>query len=128
MNELCRAINKKISARKNGTFQFNYSKKEGEVYISSPIDIGKVILNDNLREALGFKYNVINGKSAGSASSLNRVIFAEHLPAFSLDSCIFLYASFVERSRVGNTNVPLLRVLERKTSNDHIYQFIVRVQ
>jgi hypothetical protein len=85
----------------------------------------KVILNDNLRDVLGFKHNIINGKSAGSTSGMDRVIFAEY-PAFSLDSCITLYASFVERSRVGNSNVSRLLVLERKFSSEHIHHHNVK--
>jgi hypothetical protein len=123
MNELCHVINKRISACKKGTFQFNYSREKAKIYISSPIANENVILNENLREVLGFKYNLINGKSAGSASGMNLVIFAEHPPAFSSDSWIFLYASFVEISRVGNTNVSLLRVLKGITSNDHIHHY-----
>ena len=88
MNELCRAINKKNSARKNDDIQLNYSKEEGKIYIISPIDNVKIIFKDNLREVLGFKHDVINGKSAGSA--MNRVIFAEYSPTFSSHSCIFL--------------------------------------
>ena len=51
---------------KKGAFHFNYSKEEGVTYISSPIVNEKVILNDNLKDVLGFKLNIVNGKSAGS--------------------------------------------------------------
>ena len=122
MNDLCRSINKRISARKKGAFHFNYSKEEGKIYISSPIASEKVILNDNLKDVLGFKLNIINGKSAGNTN----FIFADYPPAFSTDTCIFLYASFVETSRVGNSNVPLLRVLERKTNQEHIHHYNIK--
>ena len=36
------------------------------------------------------------------------------------------YTSFVETSRVDNTNVPLLRVLERKISQEHIPHYNIK--
>jgi hypothetical protein len=59
MNELCRSINKKIFARKKSAFHFKYWKEVGKIYISSPIADEKVILNDNLKDVLGFKLNMV---------------------------------------------------------------------
>ena len=84
------------------------------VYISSPIKNEMVHLNDNLRDFLGFKWNVIEVKSAGTISGMERVIFSNYPLGFFSDNCIFLN-SFFETSRVGNTSFPLLRVLEQKT-------------
>ena len=120
MTELCRAITRRIYAHKNGAFNFYYLMKHAKIYISSPLDDEKVIINNNLRDVLCFKQNIINGRSTGSISGMERVIFADYRSGFSLDNCIFLYASFVETSRVGNSNVPLLRILERKTPHEHI--------
>ena len=114
MGDLCRAINKKISYRRKGTFHFNYSIKHDRIYITSPVDTEMIIFNDNLRDVLGFKQNMINGKNAGTVYGMDQVMFADYPPGFASDSCIFLYASFVETSRVGNSNVPLLCALERK--------------
>ena len=53
--------------------------------------------------------------------------FAHYPPGFSSDNCIFLYASFVETPKAGNTNVPPpLRVLEPKTTNEHIHHYNVK--
>jgi hypothetical protein len=121
-NDLCRAINETVSALKKGAFQVTYSNEEVKIYISSRIANKKIILNDNVKDVLGFYHNIINRKSDVSTS----VIFADYPPAFSSDTCIFLYASFVETSRVGNSNIPLLRVLERKTSQDHIHHYNIK--
>ena len=74
--------------------------EHGKIYIISPIDTGKVIPNDNMRDVLGFKQNIINGRSFESTSGLNRVLFDDYLPSFSLVSCIFLCTSFIEISRI----------------------------
>ena len=54
-NDLCRAINSRISASKNSAFPFNFSTKQGKICISSPVDKEKVVFKDNLKDALGFK-------------------------------------------------------------------------
>ena len=89
MTDLYRSIIRRISPRKNGAFQFNYSMEQGKIYINSPIDSEKIILNDDLRDVLGFKHNIINGISSGSITGMDRVIFANHPSGFSSDSCIF---------------------------------------
>ena len=61
MTDFCCAANRAISAHKNGPCHFNYSMEQGKIYISSPIGDEKVILNDNLRDFLDFKQNIING-------------------------------------------------------------------
>jgi len=109
-------LSRGISARKNGAFKLNYSMEQGKIYISYPIDSEKFILNDNLRDVLGFKQNIINGTSAGSTCGMNRVIFADYVPRFT---------SFVETSRVGNSNIPLLRVLKRKKTGT--IKFIITI-
>ena len=91
-----------ISARKNGVFHFNYSMEQDKIYISSPIDNEKVILNNHVRDVLRFKLNITNGRSPGSNNGMKCGIFVDCLPGFSLESCIFLYASFVETS-VGDS-------------------------
>ena len=53
MNDLYRAIRRRISSRKNGTFQFNYSMEKGEIYINSIVENEKVFLNYNLRDVFG---------------------------------------------------------------------------
>ena len=55
MNGLARAINRRISARKNEAFHFNYSMEHGRIYINSPIQNEMVHFDDNLRYALGIK-------------------------------------------------------------------------
>ena len=50
----------------------------------------------------------------------------KYAPGFSSNKCIFLYASFVETSSVGNTNVPLLCILEQKTSHEHIHHYNIK--
>ena len=67
---------------------------------------------DNMRDGLGFKRIIIEREIAGSISGVELIIFADYPFGFSSDNCIFLYASFVKISRVVNTNIPLLRVLE----------------
>jgi len=57
---------------------------------------------------------------------MERVIFADYLPGFLSGICVFLYASFDEKSRVGNSNVPLLRVLRRKTTHDQIHNYNIK--
>ena len=68
--------------------------EQGKIFISSSIDNGKNILNDNMRDVLSFKQNIINGRSAGTISEVVRVIVADYPPGFSSDNCIFLFASF----------------------------------
>ena len=126
MTDLYRTIKRKIFVCKNVAFHYNYSTKQGKIYINSPIDNEKVILNDNLRDVLGFKRNVINCRSAGSISGMDRVIFANYPPDFSSNNCIFIYASFVETSRVGKSIVTLLRVLIRKSTLEHIHHYNIK--
>jgi hypothetical protein len=125
MTVLCRAI-RKISYRGNGTFHFNYSMEHDRIYITSPVETEMTSINDNLRDVLGFKQNIISGKNTGTVSGMDHVIFSDYTPGFASDSCIFLYASFVETSRVGNSNVPLLRVLERKTTHEHVHHYNIK--
>ena len=96
------------------------------IYITSPIDTEMIHLNDNLRDVLGFKQNMINGRNAATVNGIDNVIFADYRPGFASDTCTFLYASFVETSRVGNSNVPLLCVLERKTNQEHIHHYNIK--
>ena len=63
MNELYHAINWRISAHKNCPFKFHYSVEQGKIYIGSPMDninwlLSMVIINDSLRDVLGFKQNI----------------------------------------------------------------------
>ena len=60
MNDLPSGINRRIFARKNGAFQLNYSMEQVKIYISNPINSGNIILNDDLRDVLGFKQNKRN--------------------------------------------------------------------
>ena len=76
MNDFCRAINRKISARKNGAFTFNHSMEQRRIYISSPTENEVIHLNDNLIDVLGFKRDIIEGKSAGNISGMEHVIVA----------------------------------------------------
>jgi hypothetical protein len=121
MHELCRAI--KNSAHKNGAFRLNYSMEQRRIYITNTFEKERSFLNENLSEVLSFNNRIIKTENF---SGNDYVIYADYAPAFSLDSCLFLYASFVGRSRVVNTNVSLLRVLERKTSNDHIHHYNIK--
>ena len=125
MTHLCCYINRRISARENCAFHFNYFMEYGKISISSPINSEKIILNDSMRDVLGFKQSIINGRSTGSTSGMD---CAGQLPppGFSSDNCIFLYASLVETSRIGNTNVSLLHILERKTTHEHIHHYNIR--
>ena len=52
MNDLFRAINRRMSARKNGTSHFDYSMEQGKIYISFPFENEKSIVNDNLKDVL----------------------------------------------------------------------------
>ena len=88
MSDMCWAINRKISTHNNGAFHFYSSIEQGKICINSPIDDKKVILNDYLRDVIGFKRKKINSQSTRSTSGMVRVIF-------------------VETSRLGNSNVPL---------------------
>jgi len=63
---------------KNSALHFNYSMEQVKINTSSPIDGEKGILNDNLRDILGFKQNLISGRSAESTSGLDRVILANN--------------------------------------------------
>ena len=65
-----------------------------------------------------FNKTMNNGRNTGSTNCMDRVIFLDFPNGFSSDSCTFLYASFVETSSVGNANVSLLRILERKTTHE----------
>jgi len=123
MHELCRVINKKIASRKKGGFTFNYSTEQRRIYITNPFENERIFLNENLREVLGFKKRIIKTENF---SGSDHVIYADYAPSFSTDTCIFLYASFVETSRVGNSNVPLLRVLERKTNQEHVHHYNIK--
>ena len=73
--EFRRPINRKISTRKNGAFHFKYSMEQSKIYISYAIDNEMDILNDNLRDILGFKRNIVNGRSAESNNEIERGYF-----------------------------------------------------
>jgi len=83
INHLCHATDRRNSAFKNSAFQFNYSVKQGKIYIILPIDNEKVIINDSSKDVLCFKQNIIIGRSAGSNSGMDRVIFTDYPPGFS---------------------------------------------
>ena len=123
---LCRAINRRSYAGRNGVFQINYSIEQGKVYVSSTIDSEKVILNDNLSDVLGFKHNIINGRCAGTTSGMDHIVFTDTPSGFSSESSIFLYNLFVETLRVGNSNVPLQSFHERKNSQDHTRHYNIK--
>ena len=83
MPDLPLAINRKISSRKNDAFHFKFSVEHGRVYICSSINNELVHLYDNLRDVLGFKRNIIEGKSSGNISGMERVIFTDFPPGLS---------------------------------------------
>ena len=89
----CRAINRRISACKNGVFQFNYSVEQGKIYISSPFDSEKVILDENMGDVLGFKQNIINVRTDGA---LMAWIFSFSLTIYLVSSWINLYLLTVQ--------------------------------
>ena len=80
-----------------------------------------VYLNDNLRDVLGFKRKIIEGKSVGTISKVEHFILLTIHPV-SHGAMVFFYASFVGKSRVANTNVSFLRFLVRKTTHENIHQ------
>ena len=83
MTDFCHTINRKISYRRNGTFHFNYSMEYDRIYITAPVDTEMIHLNDNLRDVLGFKQNMINGRNAAIVSGIDNVIFADYPPGFA---------------------------------------------
>ena len=85
--------------------------EHGCIYISFHIKNEMINLNDNRRDVLGFKRNIINGKSAGIISGIELDVFADYPPGFSLENLVFIYGSFVETKRVGINNILILRDL-----------------
>ena len=57
---------------------------------------------------------------------MDRVIFANYPSGFSSDNFIFNYASFFEASGIDNSNIPLLRVIERETTHENIYHYNIK--
>jgi hypothetical protein len=102
---------------------FDYSTEQRRIYITNPFENERIFLNENLREVLGFKNRIIKTENF---SGSDHVIYADYAPSFSSNSCIFIYSSFVESSRVGNSNVPLLRVLERKSTENNVHHYNIR--
>ena len=102
---------------KKGGFTFNYSTEQRRIYTTNPFEIERNLVNEDLREVLGFKDRIIKAKDF---SGKHHAIEADYAPGFSSDNRIFLYITFVETLTVANTNAPLLRILERKTSHEHI--------
>ena len=96
MTDWCRAINRWISACQNGAFHFIYSMKQGEIYVISPIDNEKVFFNDSLWDILGYKQNIINGRSAGTISRMDNVIFAVYPPGF-LSDIVYFFVHLLSR-------------------------------
>ena len=126
MTDLCRTINGKISALKNGTFQNNYTMEHGKIYTSSSVNNEMSHVNNNLWDFLGFKQNMISGENAGTLSLLDRVVLTHFPLGFSSDICIFLYASLVETSGVANGNFSLLPALEQKTSYELVHHYNIK--
>ena len=83
----------------------------------------RVFLNEDLREVLGFIDRIFKAKNL---SGKDLFIYPDYAPIFSSYNYIFLYASFVETSRVGNTAVPVLRALERKIIRHHIHHYNIK--
>ena len=50
---------------------------------------------------------------------MERIIFVDYPPGFSLDNCISLYTSFIGTSRVGSTNAPSYLSLKENHSRKH---------
>ena len=57
---------------------------------------------------------------------MDRVIFQDYPPGFSLESCMTLYTSFVETPIVGNSNVPFLHLFELKPTHEHVHRYNIR--
>ena len=113
----------KITSRKKGGFKFNYSTEQRRIYITNLFENKRTFLNEHLCEAPSFKDHNIKAKNL---SGKDQVIYTDSAPGFSSDNCIFLYASFVKTSRVDNTNVALLIILERKNSHKHIHNYNIK--
>ena len=62
--------------------------EQGRVYISSPVENKMIYLTNNLSDVLGFKQNIIEGKSTDTKSGKERVIFTDYPLGFTSDSCI----------------------------------------
>ena len=90
MTGLFRAVNRRISACKNGAFHFNYSMKQGKIYFRSPIKIEIVHLNDNLRDILGFNKTKSMVEALEASVGLIVIFFTDYPPAFSSDNCIHI--------------------------------------
>ena len=113
MTDLCHPINRKISARKTDGFHLNYSMEKGRVYINSPIEKKMVYFNDNLRDFLGFKWNIIESNGAGTINGWNVFFFFTFDPV-SHQTTVYSLMNPFDISRAGQTNVPSCVFLNKK--------------
>ena len=102
MNDLCRSV------IFNGT---------PNIHNSSTIKNEKVILDDNLREVLGFKHNIMNSRSAGSTSGMDRVLLADYNLASPRSVVYFFILHSLEHRELAITIFPYYVFLNEKRVN-----------
>ena len=122
MCELCRVINKNIASRRKGGFTLTVQQNRRVCTLLMYLRISEfpsmmIYVRFSVLKIVLLKQN-FRGK--------DHFIHTDYTHLFSSHNCIFFYASFVEKSRVGNTNVPLLHFFERKTSHKHIHQYNIK--
>ncbi|KAK2712803.1 hypothetical protein QYM36_011484 [Artemia franciscana] len=102
---------------------FHYNRLYDRVYILG-LKVGEsCYLTDGLREVLGYKENIIE-PGLDDNFHQNYGIEGPLVPGLYYQwNSIFVYTDIVQRSCIGNTSAPILRILPRKTTNEEVISY-----
>ena len=102
---------------------FQYNKQYDPVYILG-LKVGEsCYLSDGLREVLGYKENIIEPEPDNNFHQTYGIEGPLVPGLYNQWNSIFVYMNIVQRSGIGNTSAPILRILPRKMANEEVISY-----
>lgn len=120
--EIIKDMNNLVYTGKDSV-NFHYNKLYDRVYILG-LKVGEsCYLSDGLREVLGYKENIIEPEPDNNFHQTYGIEGPLVPGLYYQWNSIFVYTDIVQRSRIGNTSAPILRILPRKTTNEEVISY-----
>ncbi|KAK2726905.1 hypothetical protein QYM36_007675 [Artemia franciscana] len=120
--EIIKDMNNLVYTGKDSV-NFHYNKLYDRVYILG-LKVGEsCYLSDGLREVLGYKENIIEPEPDNNFHQTYGIEGPLVPGLYYQWNSIFVYTDIVQRSRIGNTSSPILRILPRKTTNEEVISY-----
>ncbi|KAK2701417.1 hypothetical protein QYM36_019926 [Artemia franciscana] len=120
--EIIKDMNNLVYTGKDSV-NFHYNKLYDRVYILG-LKVGEsCYLSDGLREVFRYKENIIEPEPDNNFHQTYGIEGPLVPGLYYQWNSIFVYTDIVQRSRIGNTSAPILRILPRKTTNEEVISY-----